>query len=241
MINLILGDCLDKLKDIPKGSIDLVVIDPPYNVNYGYNQYKDNLSFSDYLSWQLEIIEECERVLKENGSLFYLNYPEFNSYIFCNLETNFSLKPIEIITWIYNTHNGGNPLRKSSRTWIWASKGKPLNLFKGEYKNPTDKRVKKLIEQGKNPKSYDWWEYQQVKNVSLEKTNHPCQVPEKMIEKIIQGTTNEGDTVLDCFLGSGTTGVACVNTNRQFIGIEVDPKYFNTASDRIESVNKPIL
>jgi DNA modification methylase len=71
----------------------------------------------------------CERILKKDGSLFYLNYPEFNSKIYVALQEDFYLKPIEVIAWTYNTHNGGKPLRKSFRTWIWASKGEPIKMI----------------------------------------------------------------------------------------------------------------
>ena len=234
-MKMLCGDCLDKMKLIDAESIDLVVADPPYNVNYAYRSYKDNMPFSDYLDWQLDVLQECERVLTTNGSLFYLNYPEFNSYIYCNLDTNFDMKPIEIITWIYNAHTGGVPLRKASRTWIWASKGTPINNFYGEYRNPNDKRVLKLIEQGRKPASYDWWMEQQVKNVSREKTEHPCQLPESIVEKIVLGATNEGGMVLDPFMGSGTTGVVCRKTRRAFIGIEMDEAYFAIAEARCAS------
>ena len=231
---IIQGDCIDIMRTISNSSIDLCIIDPPYNVNYQYNSYKDNLSFKEYLHWQLDVLKEVERVLKLNGSLFYLNYPEFNSHVYCNLESDFDLKPIEIITWVYNTHTGGKILRKSSRTWVWASKGSPVNRFKGEYRNPMDKRVQKLIAKGKKPKAYDWWLYEQVKNVSKEKTEHPCQLPVAMIKYIIESTTLQGDTVLDPFAGACTTAVASLQLNRNYIMIEKDESYVKIGQKRVK-------
>jgi len=234
MKNCILtGDCMEIMSTIPDGSIDLCIVDPPYNVNYQYNRYNDNLSFKDYLQWQLSVLKEVERVLKLKGSIFYLNYPEFNSHIYCSLEMDFNLKPIEIITWVYNTHTGGKILRKASRTWIWASKGKPINKFKGSYRNPNDKRIKKLIAEGRRPKAYDWWLYEQVKNVSKEKTEHPCQLPVAMLKYIIESTTNQGDIVLDPFAGSCTTADACVQLNRKYIMIENDEMYCEIGIKRL--------
>ena len=83
-------------------------------------------------------------------------------------------------------------------------------------------------------RSYDWFsDIQLVKNVSKQKYNHPCPVPVKLMERIIKLTTNEGDLVVDVFAGSGTTGIACMNTNRRFIGIELDTVYADMANERL--------
>lgn len=233
-IEIIHGNCFNVMDTIEDRSIDLIIADPPYNINYKYIGYKDNLQEENYFDIQFKFVKQCSRILKDNGSLFYLNYPEFNCKLFTALNENSELKPIELITWVYNTHTSGKPLRKAFRTWIWASKGTPINNFYGEYKNKNDKRVKKLMDAGRKPREYDWWHIEQVKNVSKEKTEHPCQLPEKMIEKIVLGATNEGDTVLDPFMGSGTTGIVCERLNRNFIGIEISLSYFEISKKRIE-------
>lgn len=229
---VVCGDALTLLKNTPSGSVHAVITDPPYNVNYKYNSYKDALSWDEYLRWQLDIIRECERILTPDGSLFYLNYPEFNSSMWVAMQ-EMKLKPVELIAWVYNTHTGGSPLRKSFRTWIWASKGDPVNEFYGEYKNPNDKRVARLIADGRRPREYDWWNIEQVKNVNREKTEHPCQLPELMIRKIILGCTRPGDVVLDPFLGSGTTAVAAKQCGRVGVGFERDLEYATIASRRL--------
>ncbi|MET3349061.1 UNVERIFIED_ORG: DNA modification methylase [Arthrobacter sp. UYEF1] len=228
--SIIRGDALQELQKLADESVELIITDPPYNVDYGYNTYKDKRD--DYLEWQLAILAECGRVLKPGGSVFYLNYPEFNSHIWASLPE--PLTGQEIIAWVYNTHTGGNPLRKSFRTWIWASKGQPATSeFYGEYKNPTDARVKKLIEAGRRPGEYDWWEFQQVKNVSAEKTEHPCQLPLGMVSKIIAGASKPGDLVLDPFLGSGTIAVAAKLEGRDYLGIELDEDYAALSARRL--------
>lgn len=239
---IIHGDCLEELKKLPENSVDLIVTDPPYNIGYKYASYKDTLSEQEYFDWQIEVLRECERILTENGSLFYLNYPEFNSKVFVALSEDFEMKPVEIIAWVYNTHNSGKPLRKSFRTWIWASKGNPKNKFTGEYKNPDDKRVKLLIEKGAKPTEYDWWHMEQVKNISSEKTEHPCQLPVAMIRKIILACSEEGDVVLDPFLGSGTVAVAAHELKREFIGIEIERSYICISEERLAIIdNQPAL
>jgi DNA modification methylase len=103
------------------------------------------------------------------------------------------------------------------------------------FKNPNDKRIKKQIEAGKKGvRSYDWFsDIQLVKNVSKKKYNHPCPVPVKLMERVILLTTNPGDLVVDPFCGSGTTGVACLNTGRRFIGYEIDTMYADMAQERL--------
>ena len=110
-----------------------------------------------------------------------------------------------------------------------------FNKVKQPYKNPNDKRVKKLIENGsQGTRLYDWFsDIQIVKNVSKEKTGHPCPVPVALMERIILLTTNEGDTVMDPFMGSGTTAIACMNTNRNYIGFEIDKQYYDIAINRV--------
>lgn len=113
-------------------------------------------------------------------------------------------------------------------------------MVKQPYKNLEDKRIKERIENGfSGSRLYDWFsDIQLVKNVSDEKTEHPCQVPVELIKRIIILTTSENYTVFDPFMGSGTTGVACVQTGRKFIGIEIDEKYFHIACKRIKDAQQ---
>jgi site-specific DNA-methyltransferase (adenine-specific) len=238
MYRLIRGDCLEALRKLPDESVDLVCTDPPYNVGYRYASYNDAMPDEQYLAWQLAVLRQCERVLTPNGSLFYLNYPEFNCRIYAALLQKFALRPIELIAWTYNAHTGGKPLRKAFRTWIWASKGNPSATFTCEYKDPCDKRVARLIAQGKKPSAYDWWHMEQVKNVSQEKTAHPCQLPVAMVSTIIAATTRPGDIVLDPFLGSGTTALAAKMLRRGYIGIECDKTYIDIARKRLRGASR---
>ena len=104
--------------------------------------------------------------------------------------------------------------------------------------------IKEQIAKGKKgTRSYDWFsDIQLVKNVSKTKYNHPCPVPVKLMERIILLTTNPGDLIVDPFVGSGTTGIAALNTGRRFIGMEIDTEYFDMASERLldhsMSINK---
>ena len=106
--------------------------------------------------------------------------------------------------------------------------------MKQPYKNPNDKRIKQRIAEGKTGcKLYDWWNINQVKNVSKDKTKHPCQMPLEVMKNII-GILSKDVIIVDPFMGSGTTGVACIELNRDFIGIELNTEYFEIAKKRLE-------
>ena len=126
-------------------------------------------------------------------------------------------KPHKCVTWCYNSN-----LLRQSRMIAWFKCAPDFNKIKKSYKNENDKRIKKLIENGsKGARMYDWWDdIQLVKNISKEKTKFTNQIPIKLLERIILITTNEGDTILDPFFGSGSLYFACKNTKRKCIGIE---------------------
>lgn len=231
-------DCLDGIEKLKNNSIKLAIIDPPYNVGYKYNSYKDNLPYKEYILWQSEIINKLIDKLTEDGSIWYLNYPENCFDIYKHVE----IPLFQVIFWTPNAHVPTKKIgfRKASRIWMWFSKSEnPVwnpEGAKGEYKNKNDKRIKKKISEGKFPIDYDFWTFQPVKNVSKEKTEHPCQLPEKMIERIISTCSNENDIVLDPFMGSGTTAFVAKKLKRQYIGFEIDEKYIHIIENRVSNL-----
>ena len=198
-----------------------IVTDPPYNINFNYNEYEDNLSDSDYIN----LISE----LKGN-KLAIIHYPEETMKYFVPALG----VPDEVNVWAYNSNLPG----RQSRLINYYNTKPDYNKFLQPYKNPNDKRVKAQIAKGRTGvRSYDWFsDIQLVKNVSKQKYNHPCPVPVKLMERIILLTTNEGDTIIDPFMGSGTTGVASLNVGRKFIGFEIDTEYFDMAQERLLEV-----
>jgi DNA modification methylase len=136
--------------------------------------------------------------------------------------------PEKCVSWVYNSNNP-----RQHRDIVFFGFKPDFSKSGQEYKNPNDKRVKLLIEKGKRARLYDWWNIQQVKNVSKEKTKHPCQMPLEVMKRIIE-IIPENYTIVDPFMGSGTTGVACKILNRNFIGIELDKEYYEIAKKRIE-------
>lgn len=195
-----------------------VVTDPPYNINFNYNTYSDNQSDDDYINMlsRLKNLKTC-----------IIHYPEETMrYIVPALGV-----PDDVNVWCYNSNLPG----RQSRLINYYGIKPDYNKVKQPYKNPNDKRIKKRIADGSTgTRMYDWFsDIQLVKNVSKKKYPHPCPVPVKLMERIILLTTEVGDTVIDPFMGSGTTAIACLNTGRNFVGFEIDSNYFNVAQGRI--------
>jgi len=193
----------------------IFVSDPPFNIGYHYNQYNDKMNEDDYYNWLFDIFGTHKQVLIHYAESLYRH--SFNAGIF----------PDKVVSWVYNSNTG-----KQHRDIAFFGVKPDFKKVGQEYKNPTDKRIAKRIAEGKTAILYDWWEINQVKNVSSEKTAHPCQMPLKVMENII-GILPEDFTIIDPFLGSGTTALACMKYNRDFVGIEIDEKYFKIANERI--------
>lgn len=234
------GDCLEVMKDIPDGSVDAVICDPPY----GTTACKwDSVIPLDKM-W-----EQLKRIIKPNGVIILTASQPFTTNL---IMSNFDMFKYNLI-WKKNTCTGfmqakTKPLKSYEDIVVFGEFKLAAQYFKGTY-NPqgiesngtvtysnkrkedhiTGKRKENTAESNKGyPK--DVLEFN-----SESKTEHPTQKPVALMEYLIKTYTNEGETVLDFTMGSGTTGVACANTNRNFIGIELDENYFNIAKERIES------
>ena len=218
-IDLRQGDCLAEMKDIPDWSV--IVTDPPFNIGYRYSSYKDRMAEDDYYSMLTDIVNSTSQAV-------IIHYPEQLH----KLSIKLGYAPNKVVSWVYNSNTG-----KQHRDIAYYGVKPEFKNRGKDYKNPEDKRIMRLIANGKKPRLYDWWNVNQVKNVSKDKTAHPCQMPIEVMENIIK-TLPDDYTIIDPFMGSGTTGVACKNLNRNFIGIELDEEYFEIAKKRIEEANQ---
>lgn len=220
-IELYKGDCLEIMTTLIKIGVeeDCIITDPPYNMKYHYNEYKDNMPEEEYLDWLITVLDFTKPCV-------VIHYPE----MLYKLSMRAEVCPKKVVSWVYNSNTP-----KQHRDIAFFNIKPDFNKVRQPYKNPNDKRIKQRIANGATgSKLYDWWNINQVKNVSSEKTDHPCQIPLEIMENIV-GILPDNYTILDPFMGSGTTGVACKRLNRNFIGIELDEKYFNIAKERIDA------
>lgn len=220
-IELYQGDCTQILKTLDLTNC-VIVSDPPFNIGYHYNTYKDNMPEDEYYKWLSNIFNLCPAVV--------IHYPE----PLYKLSGYMNKAPERVVAWVYNSNTA-----KQHRDIAFFDIKPDFSKVRQPYKNPNDKRIQKRIAAGhKGSKLYDWWNINQVKNVSKEKTGHPCQMPIEVMKNIIgilPGNLGGGKIcVVDPFMGSGTTGVACRLLGVDFIGIESDESYFKIAEQRIK-------
>lgn len=242
------GDALEQLKQIASSSVQLVVTSPPYNIG---KEYEVKREYSDYLSEMTPIISELVRILRPGGSICWqvgngvrrgevipldaLYYPIFKS-------NGLSLR--NRIVWSFG-HGLHAQRRFSGRheTILWFTKGDEyvFNLDsvrvpakypkKKHYKGPNKGRLSGNP-LGKNPG--DVWEIINIKALHPEKTDHPCQFPVALVDRLIKSLSNPGDIVVDPFLGSGTTLIAASINGRKGVGIEISQKYIKISKQRMK-------
>lgn len=240
-IDLIHGDCLEEMKKIPDGGIDLVLTDPPY----GTTACKWDTVIPLEPMW-----EQLKRVTKKNGAIVLFGSQPFTSALVMSNPKMFKYE------WVWEKSHAANfmsakrrPLTKHENVLVF-SLGKENyypNMVKGKQKMNRSGEVlyerKKESIYGSMPKvlanvrndTYYPISVQKFSSGAMRERIHPTQKPVALMEYLIKTYTNEGETVLDFTMGSGTTGVACKNLNRDFIGIELDETYFEIATKRINS------
>ena len=242
-MKLLNGDCLDRMIEIEDNSIDLILVDPPYGTTL--------LKWDSIIPFE-KLWEHYNRILKDNGVILIFaqepfatmlrmsNIKDYKYDIYWEKErlTNINQvkrrvgKTIENICVFYKSQCTYNP-----QMIKYVGKPRTNKVKNGKLGQLTDQQEKKVIEYVDNGWRYPTqvWKYQRD---CLKSNLHPTQKPVLLLENLINTFSNENDLVLDNCMGSGSTGIACINTNRNFIGIELDKNYFNIAKDRIElSIN----
>jgi len=242
------GDCLEMLRAIPAESMQLIVTSPPYNIG---KEYEKRLRLDVYLRQQVQVIAECVRTLAPTGSICWQvgNYVDRGAIIPLDtvlypIFSGLGLRMRNRIIWHFE-HGLHCSRRFSGRyeTIIWFTKSDEyvfnLDAVRVPQKYPGKKYFKgpkagqySCNPLGKNPG--DLWVIPNVKSNHVEKTEHPCQFPVELIERLVLSLTNEGDWVLDPFLGTGTTVIAAIRHGRRGVGAETVPKYVQLARQRIQ-------
>lgn len=211
-------DCLDGIKAMKSGSIDAIISDPPYFIGMTYNGQKG--TFDDLAicaPFYQTLFKEFKRVLKPTGSIYW--FSDWRSYAFYYPIFDKTIGVKNMLVW--DKYSGAGNFYTFEHELIIFGTNNAKFACKG---------ARNII---RNVKSF---------NSGAKKTNgeklHPTQKPKELIKKLILDSTKEGDTVLDCFMGSGTTAVACLLTKRNFIGFEIQEKYVQLANERLGEERK---
>lgn len=228
-------DVLEVLSSLPDNSVDMVYGDPDYNVGIKYAGKSYTTKWSEYIDWYVKLTTESMRVLKPTGNLFMMNYPKQNAYLRVKCLDELAYD-VQDYVWVYNTNVGHTRQRFTTahRSILHATKSKDNVFYKEQvavpYMNPTDKRIMQRMADGHTGRMpYSWFYFDLVKNVSKEKTSHPCQIPTKLVEMLIKSSTKENDTVFVLFGGSGNELKLCRDLNRNFISAELSPIFYEQA------------
>lgn len=254
MNKIIKGDCLNILKKIEKESIQLIFADPPYNLSgnglkwqgnktggdwYMVNEEWDKMGEVDYINFTNEWIKSSKDILKDNGSIFIAcSYHNIGEATISLKSNGFEIK--NIITW-YKTNTMPNMTKRvlthSTEFVIWAIKGKKW-VFNYEVLKEINPEKQK---NGKDKQMRDLWSMPLVQGKERikgedNKAIHPTQKPEELLKRIILGFSNEKDTILDPFCGSGTTCYIAKKYNRNYIGIEKEDKYIEVIKQRLKNL-----
>ena len=255
-ITLFNGDCFDLIKKIPDNSVDLVVSSPPYCMGKSYESPKNNPA--SFREQHIKLISEIYAKLKIGASLCWqIGYHVKNGvttpldFIIQDIinntlgdEISHNLILRNRIIWTFG-HGLNNINRFSGRheTILWYTKGKDYVFNLDDVRVPQKYPGKKSYKGnnkgnfsgnplGKNPS--DVWDIPNVKSHHVEKTNHPCQFPVVIPQRLIKALTSKGALVLDPFVGSGTTCVAAILEGRRFVGAEINNEFYEIALDRVK-------
>ena len=233
MINLVNGDCLELMKSIPDCSVDMVLADPPY----GTTACKWDSVIPMVAMWA-----QLKRIIKPNGAIVMTASQPFTSALVMSNVKMFKY------CWVWNKKTSANvgaarfqPLKTHEDIVIFGGKYKP-QMATGKMRMKGGKASNGIANGSLPPIYYKSDQYYPISilDIKTERGYHPTQKPVALMEYLIRTYTNEGETVLDFTMGSGTTGLAAKNLGRSFIGIELDIDYFKIASDRIKATTEPL-
>lgn len=230
MRGLFLGDCLELLKKVQSESVDLIITSPPYNLGNNHHTgfvkhkaYEDNLNENDYQEWQIKVLNECFRILKEDGSMFY-NHKN-------RIKNGLQITPYE---WIFKS----DLLVKQEIVWINRSQ----NFDKIRF-YPFTERIYWLVKNKKTKlyntiNHHDVFDWKEWKPRGI-KGDHKRAFPRKMVSDIISCFPNS-KIVLDPFSGSGTTLLVAQEMGKEYIGFEIMEKYYNLAKENLENEKRKL-
>lgn len=236
------GDTLKVMSDWPDGCVDLVFTDPPYNIGYVYDNYRDDLPDDRYVVWCEAWMRECSRLLKPDGSFYIAIGDDFAAQLrLVGKKLGLTLR--NWIIWSYAF--GQNARTKFSRSHthiLYFAKNEKKFTFNDELLRYPSARHTEYQDLRADPKGRIpndvWDEFPRVCGTFKEREgHHGCQLPEALLQRVILASSNRGEVVLDPLIGTGTTAVAAKRLGRRYLGIDISPEYVKRACERLEKVS----
>ncbi len=246
---IIHGDSLQVLRSFPDNCMDVCFADPPFNLSKKYNAYKDRKELDEYLFWCEEWIREMVRVTKPTGSIFVHNIPKWLTHYATILNKMAYFR--HWISWdamsaplgrtLLPAHYGILFYTKAPKGYKFYEVRAPHKRCRlcGEFLKDYGGKKDQMHPFG-NLVSDVWTDIHRIRH-DVRRDEHPCQLPIHLLERVILMSTDEGDVVLDPFLGTGTTAIAAKTLRRHYIGIELDELYVKIAQHKLERVTESKL
>ncbi len=238
MPRLLRGDVVEQLRGLPDGYFDLVCIDPPYNMDKaGWDSFGSGREFA---AWARPWLKECQRVLKDTGAIYVFGINRMLSHLQHEMD-GLGLHYRNWITWDTIQGAGGG---------LWVNRTEAILYYSKTADTFEDADAVKLERHEENVREYkgreyffknpsNIWRFPCVDDKHPERTDHPTQKPVELIERIVRASSPAGGQVLDCFMGSGTTGVACMRSRRHATGIDMSAQYLAIAQARFDATEVP--
>ena len=234
VITLLCGDAVEELRKMPDESVNLIATDPPYNLNKNYGNSQDNLAFAEYLDFTRQWLSEAKRVLTNDGSIYVFMGMRYISYVYTILEQELGMTFNSWVTWFYTQGSGKtkgfSPRHDDILLFTKSPKQFVFHLDAVRVPQKYYRSVNNM--RGANPGNV--WEFSHMHYCNRNRKKHPTQKPEGLFERMILASSNEGDTVLDPFVGSGTLLRVCQQTGRHGIGIDINPEYIQLSRERLQ-------
>ena len=240
---IIQGDAIKEMKKIPDGCIDMTFADPPFNLNKSYEQYEDDKKTLEYLEWCNEWLTQMVRITKPTGSILVHNIPKWLTYYACHLNRIAYFK--HWIAWDAMGAPLGKTLLPNHYGILWYLKSQDFKYYDVRSPHKYCRECTALLKDYGGKKhlihpfgtlvSDVWTDIFRIRHAKR-RDEHPCQLPVHLLERLILMTTDEGDTVLDPFVGTGTTAIAAKRLGRNSIGIDIDPKYVELTKEKLKGV-----
>jgi site-specific DNA-methyltransferase (adenine-specific) len=232
---IVQGDVLEVLPTWPEGCVDLVFADPPFNIRYQYDKYRDDLPPHEYLEWTAKWIDACLRVLVATGTFWIAIGDEYAAEIRAMMRRRAALRNWVIWHYTFGQSCRGKFNRGHAHLFYFVKDPRHFTFNADAVRVPSDRQLK-YADARANPKGKlpdDVWTYSRVCGTFKERVGwHPCQMPVSLLERIVAACSNPGDLVLDPFAGSGATLVAAARLGRRWIGVELSEQYAAKAAER---------
>ena len=239
--NILLGDCIEILGKAKTPFADLIFADPPFNIGYRYDKYRDKVEKNNYLAWTRDWMSACLRALKPHGSFYIAIGDDYAAHVrLIGDELGLTLRNWIVWHYTFGQQTRAKFARAHTHIFYFVNNAKEFTFNDWAVRVPSDRQLiyndKRAEARGKMPDDV-WNTYSRICGTFKERQGwHPCQMPELLLARIIAVSSNPGDLVLDPFIGSGTTAAAALQLNRAYCGIDISNNYVENTQMRLTNI-----